>query len=117
MKSKWNVHAAPLFRTKGILNIYDLNRLQTGCFVYKAMHNMLPLVFCEYFVLNTGIHSHDTRHSSNIHQDYSRTCVRQNSIKSHGTRAWNTIAYDIKQSFSLASFSRKYKSCLLSKDL
>ena len=44
-------HAAPLFQQVGILKVYDINKLQISCFVYKAMHYLLSPCFKDYFVL------------------------------------------------------------------
>ena len=66
--SKWNSHTSPLFKSNNILKVFDLNVLQVGCFVFKAMNNLLqPAAFTNFFMLNSNVHSHETRSSSNIH--------------------------------------------------
>ena len=50
-----------------MLKVYDLNVLQVGCYVYKTMNNLLPAAFTICFVLNSNVHSHETKSSSNIH--------------------------------------------------
>ena len=36
--AKWDAHTKPLFKKYGILTIFDTNKLQTCCFVYKAVN-------------------------------------------------------------------------------
>jgi hypothetical protein len=112
-KSHWCAHTPPLFQSKGILKISDLNKLQVGCFVYKATHNILPSSFQNYFMLNSAVHEYSTRRSSNIHISNFRTDVRQHSIRLHGAKIWNSINIEIRQSLNINSFKRKYKSVLL----
>jgi hypothetical protein len=112
-KSKWNAHTTPLFRSKNILKICDINSLQVGCFVYKATHNILPPSFCNYFMLNSDVHDHYTRKSSDIHSLESRTSIRQYNVRLYGIKIWNSIPTDIKQSKSIHIFKRKYKYFLL----
>ena len=40
--TKWNAHTTPLFKHLNILTVYDINKLQILCFVYKAVNNLLP---------------------------------------------------------------------------
>ena len=40
--TKCNAHTTPLFKHLNILTIYNINKLQTLCFVYKAVNNLLP---------------------------------------------------------------------------
>ena len=35
--TKWNAHTIPLFKQLNILTVYDINKLQTLCFVYKQV--------------------------------------------------------------------------------
>ena len=43
--TKWNAHTTPLFKHLNMLTVYDVNKLQTLCFVYKAVNNLLPRHF------------------------------------------------------------------------
>jgi hypothetical protein len=112
-KRKWNDHTSPLFKSKSILKLYDLNKLQVACFVYKGVRNLLSPSFHNYFTVNSVVHEHDTRISSSIHLLQSRTCVRQSSIKIHGTKIWNSIPQTTRQSLSVHIFKRKLKLSLL----
>ena len=39
--TKRNEYATPLFKNLNILTVYDINTLQTLCFVYKVVNNLL----------------------------------------------------------------------------
>ena len=40
--------AAPLFKPMNVLNVYDMNKLQIACFVYKSVNSLL-LCFANFF--------------------------------------------------------------------
>ena len=114
---KWTEHTAPLFKSAGILKISDINKVQVACFVYKSLHNCLPLTFANYFTLNFVIHGHDTRSSVNIHMLQSRISARKCSIKIYGAKIWNDIPIAIKQSNSEHTFKKKLKLWIFSQSV
>ena len=71
--SKWNAHTTPLFKHLNILTVYDINKLQTLCFLYKAVNNLLWNRFSTVFILNINIHQHDTGQSSSMHFSFHHT--------------------------------------------
>ena len=50
LKLKWNAHTHIIMRNMNILNIVDINIFQIGCYMYKAMSNLLPSHLSNYFV-------------------------------------------------------------------
>ena len=64
----WDSHSAPIFRRLNILNIFDINKLQVGCFVYKYLTGLLHFSFAYYFIRKSSIHMIDIR---TIPYDYS----------------------------------------------
>ena len=114
-KCKWNCHSSPLFKTNRILNIFDINKLQAGCFVYKSLNCLLPLTFDNYFLQNSLLHTHNTRSHSSLHLFYHRTKARSNCIKIFGSKFWNSLPVPIRESNSIYIFKRKLKSYLLKK--
>ena len=110
-KSAWNCHSAPLFKINQILNIFDINKLQTGCFVYKSLNGLLPQTFENYFCKNSLLHT--TRSQSCLHLFYHRTKVRSNCIKTFGSKFWNSLPVTIKESNSINIFKGKLKSHLI----
>ena len=53
--TKWNAHTAHLFRDFQLLSIFNLNKLQTCCFMYKISNCLLQTVFQNLFTLNSNI--------------------------------------------------------------
>ena len=49
--TKWNAHTTPLLKHLNILTVYDINKLLTLCFVYKAVNNLLPRHFNTFVIL------------------------------------------------------------------
>jgi len=112
-KTHWNAHTTPLFITLKTLKISDINKLQTGCFMYKAMNNQLPSSFTRYFSLNATVHTYFTRQSQNIHALGINTALRKYSIKFFGSSLWNSLPAFIKTKSSIQSFKTAYKQFLL----
>ena len=84
-----------------------------GVFLYKAMNNLLPVVFTNCFMINSNIHSHDTRSSSNIHVVGCSLNVRRASIKCHGTSVWNILPLAVRLSTTFTIFKRRLKTVLI----
>jgi hypothetical protein len=111
--SKRNCHSQPIFRRLAILPVSEINKLQTLCFVYKALNGLLPAQFQSLFELNANIHEHFTRQTTKIHVSSCRTKIRQYSIKIHGTKLWNSLDSTITNSPSFYVFKKKCKALLL----
>ena len=112
-KVPWNSHTSPIFSSLKTLKLVDINKLQTGCFMYNAMANNLPPQFNNYFVKNTQIHTHFTRQSQQIHIYCPRTKVRKHSIKHFGSILWNSLPLVLKTKPSINTFKSAYKNNLL----
>jgi hypothetical protein len=85
--AKWNAHTKPIFKQFNILTVYDINKLQTCCFVYKALNKLLPERFGNLYMKNTEIHDYYTKQSSKLHAIYHRLKIRQYSI-TRKFRSW-----------------------------
>ena len=113
-KTQWDAHTTPLFKSLNTLKIQDVTKLQTGCFMYKAMNNQLPPLFADYFTLNCNIHNYFTRQSEKIHTFAIKTSVRKYSIKYFGSCLWNSLPTYIAAKPSIFSFKKAYKNHLMS---
>ena len=91
----------------------DISKLQTLCFVYLSVNNLLPSSFINYFSLNSDIHEHFTRISKNIHLIQHRTLVREFSIKIHGPKIWNEVDFEVRNSRTIFAFKKIIKKNLL----
>ena len=78
--SPWNTHASPIFIKLGILTVFNINKLQTACFMYKVMNNLVPSFFVNMFTVNSAIHNYNTRQNNNLHVPSYRTKVREHSV-------------------------------------
>jgi len=110
----WYAHALPLFYKLKLLTLYDINKLQTACFTYLALHHLLPTHFEHYFQLNSLIHEHNTRSSSNLHSVYHSTSLRSYTTIIKAPSIWNSLSLDIKNAKNIYSFKLKYKYFLIS---
>ena len=109
----WKSHTSPIFSSLKTLKLVDINKLQTGCFMYNAMANNLPPQFNNYFIKNTQIHTHFTCQSQQIHIYCPRTKVRKHSIKHFGSILWNSLPLVLKTKPSINTFKSAYKNNLL----
>ena len=105
---KWRDHTSILFERNGQLNIFDINKFQIVCFMYKFNINLLPVNFNMFFQTNEQIHHHDTRGKSNIHLISHNTTMRSFSKRIQGLFLWNSLDSLIKQCKSLNSFKNTF---------
>lgn len=111
--SNWRSHTKPILKKFRILPIESINKLQVGCFMYRALHDMLPIYFGSMFVHNFNVHSHFTRHSVNLHQIHCRLKLRQRTLRIYGPILWNSLPSHISQAVSVQNFCSLYKTYLL----
>src|SRR6218665_1607669 len=55
-KSSFIAHTSPLFQQLKIFNLDQIRQYQTGIFMYRANHNLLPAIFQNYFINIKDIH-------------------------------------------------------------
>ena len=104
--SKFNDHTKLLFQRLNLLNIYELNKIQILCFMYKIHNNILTSYFLNLFTTNLSIHDHFTRQACKFHITSHHTNVRAYSIQVYGTKLWNSLSKDITDSASLSVFKK-----------
>ena len=79
--SKYNAHTEPLFKSLNILKFHDMLKLNTLKFYYKYNQGILPQYFYSFnFETITSIHSYNTRQSSQLHIERTRTHYTDNII-------------------------------------
>ena len=83
--------------------------------MYKLNNDMLPPIFQCYFSLNSDIHNYNTRASNKIHKPSIKTESFKRGIISSGEQLWNQLCNELKQAKSNSTFSKLFKSQLLSK--
>ncbi len=94
--------------------VYNINSLQLGCFMFSAVHSLLPAYFKCMFIANTTVHSYNSRHKNDMHLTAYRTNICKYTVHILGPRLWNSLPDDIKQVSSMYQFKSKMKEFLLS---
>jgi len=82
--------------------------------MYQYYHNLLPLLFDDFFCLNANIHLYYTRRPNALHLPAVRTILRKRSIIFMGPLIWNQLNPDFHILPSVASFKFNYKKFLIS---
>jgi len=108
--SSWRAHTAPIFNILKVLIVFDINKLQTACFIFKVFNQQLPSYFIDLFIPNSAIHNYNTRQASDFHISFSHTKSRQLSIVIYGAKSWND---NLKRCRTLQNFKYKHKQFLL----
>ena len=114
-KARYRDHSSSLFKQLNTLKLQDINLFQVAIFMYKYFHNQLPLLFHNFFHLNTAIHSHYTRTAQAFHMPTVRTTLRKQSVIFTGPSIWNNLGADLHMLPSVASFKFNYKKILIAK--
>ena len=65
--AKYREHTLPLFFKSNQLTIADMYKMNIAAFIYRARHDKLPVLFQNFFVLNSQVHEHFTRKCRNSH--------------------------------------------------
>ena len=104
-------HTGILFTELGLLTLFNINRLQTCCSMYKISRVALPLYFQNVFVLNNRVHSHNTRQAEKLHVILRNTNVRAFRVQVCEVKLWNDL--DLTNCQELAIFRRKYQTFLI----
>ena len=106
---RYRDHTKPLFIKLKLLTVYDINKYQTGYFIFKCITcpYTLSLIFQTYFVYNDEIHNYNTRIASKLHVTQVRTTTRKMTLRQSGTLFWNSLDDAIIQSKNIKIFPKK----------
>ena len=107
-------HTAPLFAKLNTLTLSDINKLQTGIFMFKLTKLLLPHSFASYFTTVNDMHHHNTRSGNNLYLPYTRTAYSMNTLRFYGPRLWNSIGEVLKSKSSVGGFKHSYKQFFIS---
>ena len=92
-------HSRPLFKSMGILNIYELSNLEISSYMFKHKNS-------DYF-LNI-LHNYNTRNRNNLNIPQHSLTIFKHSLEYNGPKVWNNINQNIKDLPSIRSFRKKY---------
>ena len=108
----------PLFKKWNILNLSKLNEYLIGQLMFKAFKRKLPCVFDDFFILNSDVHQHNTRHGNHLHFPLFKTSLGKRSIRYWGVIVWNSILkLNIDMDVSAITFKNNLKTALLANEL
>ena len=112
--SKFDAHTDPIFRDLHVIKFHDICKMKTGQFVYLARSRLLPKLFNELFHTSDK-HIYNTRSSKDyLIIPYCRTKLRQFAVCYHGSKYYNSLPDDLKNSGSVSIFNKKLKRYLFS---
>ena len=112
----YSAHTNDHFKSLSILKLYDLYQYQTLIYFYKALNlpNYDPTLN-NFLTTSSNIHNHETRNKNMITpKNYNLNKTKFN-IKHNGTKLFNSLPTDIKQSSSLFKFKNRLKKYYLCK--
>ena len=105
-------HSRPLMQEHSILNVYEVNILQTLSFIFKHRINTVPVIFSTWF---TRIHhGYNSRLAEFGYQECSAKGQNRFSIRRRAPVLWNRIPCSVaRESNSVQQFKYKIKQYLL----
>ena len=102
-----------LYNDVNLLTIENIHKLFTNIFVYKQRNGLLPVIFNEYYKLNSEVRTRITRQDNNIYVPRFKSTIGLKSIKVIGANLWNNSSINIKSSNSLHIFKKLYREWLM----
>ena len=108
-----NTHSRPLMKKLGILNIFQLNILQTLLFMFKTKNEVNPRIFSDQF--SNIEYKYSTRFSDNNFKQHKRISnSTYYSIVNRGPYLWNNLLSTKEKSLtSFTQFKTSVKQKLL----
>jgi len=113
-KSNYNAATSPLFKKTNILKLSDVYNAQISTFMYDYSKSNLPSPLLQIFITNNTVHSHQTRHSSDIHITHRRSETVSRSFIYRCPDIWLSLPAAIKHSVSHNAFKYKLKRYYMS---
>ena len=100
-----------LMQQYSLLTICQLEKLETASFMYKYLHDELPVTFRNLLDDNqlANSTSRQTRSQSNLFPLFCRIELTKQSLKYRGPLTWNSIPVAIRQNKSHNSFKKAIK--------
>ena len=106
-------HTPPLFHKLGLLNIFDIFKLQLGKLVFESTNGIGPSNNVLKFIRVSETHCHNTRYADegNLYINSVRTTrFGLKGLQFEGAKLWAAISTDIKNSQTKKSFISRFKN-------
>ncbi len=97
-------HTSDLFLNHKILKLDQINILQTAVFMFKLHKDEVPTCFNTMFMTNTKTHKYNTPLGNNLRTPKHNTNIVRQTLKFMGTKVWNEIPTEIRNSHSNSIF-------------
>ena len=114
--SNLTAHPLPLFSNLKLLKVDDLYKLSISSFVYECHNNLAPTHFTDYFTQISAVHSYNTKGAAHgnyfiVRKTYTSVWNMFNLF--NGTKIWNNIPPEIRDSPFIWNFRKRLKKLLL----
>ena len=103
--SEFKAHTGPLFIKHKIMTASQLYDYFSGIFIFKSIHDLLPIRFSKMFIHNFAL-----RKSLDLRANFCTRKVCEFSIRFNGPKVWNKLTHITKASKSIFSFKRNLKN-------
>ena len=110
--SEYLAHTDPIFKSLGILNIYQVFKLNCVLFMYKCLKTKQYPEFKKKILKSSSIHSYGTRTNDLFRPPRERLKLCQRSYLYQSVILWNTISTDTKILNCILIFKIKIKALL-----
>ena len=114
--SKYNSHTDPIFKTKNILKLEDLFKLNCCKFYYKKLKGSLPSYHTEqlYTLAETNIVLQITRQQNNVYIHPVKSQLDKQTINYIVGNIWNSLPKNIREKsvHGFATFSSAIKNII-----
>ena len=107
--SSYTESSKNLFTQLNILTIYSIHKIQLATHMYKILHKLLPDHSTFSFPQNSSIHAHNTRFNQMLHISYSRTKLRNDTMRFQGPKLWNSPPFHLGECERLCIFKRQLR--------
>ena len=111
--SEYLAHTDPIFKSLGILNIYQVFKLNCVLFVYKCLKTKQYPEFKKKIIKGSSIHSYETRTNDFFRPPTERLELCQQLYLNQSVIPWNTISADTKIFNFIIIFKNKIKALLM----
>ena len=113
-----NIDVTAIYKYLNILEIPQLCKLERGKFIYKSQNGLLPINnIAKHFELRNAnaVHQHWFRdHGIHLQTiDYRLKSYGENSVRFQGSKLWNKLSDEVRNSASLKIFSKHLREFLM----
>ena len=110
MKTKRNEPSSPLFKKLALLQLKEVNNLNTAIYVYKSINNIIPSpITFEYRTLGP----YNLRRREPLMVPFARSKQSQRFLLIRGANLWNALPAHMKEYRTLYSFKQNLKQSYL----